>query len=854
MRSQLELYLDDWEQSSHDANTVGASNHSIVGADFKPVASCSSAMRIAYVVCHCVEGIVARVVCIVLRAVLSDTLHVATQSRLRSVSSRNIGVAETKSLCMTLVTSCDSPWQRCCIMCVLLLYYCCCCLAYRTLERRMSSMVYRYCHQSLWAMLFLYLLVPMLMGTMINAQIQRMLDKSTSCVAMATHLLSSIKRMQLVNMGGVISQPSPPIAQLESKLLSTMAGDGGNRGLLSCKAVRRGLYVALNLLTEQALCWSQDMQTVVINVNRSLQRSGIDAPDVSLLLHRSTMDEMGATDTPSLVELQHSVEAALDGYLSMLPSKLTIMLSRCYSLCNCGHVDLHGTGTHRDSYGALEGPLSQIYCRITLFIGMLSLLLRLPFYLHSMTKIMDDFEHDCCELGKLFAVDRSGGLYGGVGGGGGGGIVGTKSNCHCYHGHEYINMRRRLSCIRSAFDTISHRIWLAEELLCDPSVVEYWLSDRLSGHDDEEHRKSLQVLSDALSKLSGYSYNMREEGSAAGDVSILYLDSVELQLNSLPTMVDYKELFSHVELLQQAIAQCSNCSSESSDQSSLHACPTHPVVVHGDDLTASSSSMEARSTSSAGDSCLLESSVYSAEDDFGTTGLVSLSSSCATAAADGGVLDIYVTTIPSQTDRLAIGDRSEVAATTARSNDRSQRLFMTELRNRLHRIVPCVPNSDNSSTDRSGGASAAAATSDDFHRTSSFPTRYRIERVNELRLSDRVDAHDALEVRRVTTEVTRPSSLTAPPPSDALSDAFRCSSGSLRHDDSNSNYSSNMIRIGSLMVPRDQSEQYALQATTTTGRSALSESMTREITAGGNLFAALSARREAEVIAGDVDS
>ena len=65
-----------------------------------------------------------------------------------------------------------------------------------------------------------------------------------------------------------------------------------------------------------------------------------------------------------------------------------------------------------------------------------------------------------------------------------------------------------------------------------------------------------------------------------------------------------------------------------------------------------------------------------------------------------------------------------------------------------------------------------------------------------------------------------------------------------------------MIRIGSLMVPRDQSEQYALQTTTTitTGRSELSESMKREIIAESNLFAALTARREAEVIAGDFDA
>ena len=37
---------------------------------------------------------------------------------------------------------------------------------------------------------------------------------------MVSHLLKCIKRLQLINMGGVISQPSPPIAQLESKLLS----------------------------------------------------------------------------------------------------------------------------------------------------------------------------------------------------------------------------------------------------------------------------------------------------------------------------------------------------------------------------------------------------------------------------------------------------------------------------------------------------------------------------------------------------------------------------------------------------------------------------------------------------------
>jgi hypothetical protein len=442
-----------------------------------------------------------------------------------------------------------------------------------------------------------------------------------------------------------------------------------------------------------------------------------------------------------------------------------------------------------------------------------------------MTKIMDSFQHDCCELGKQIAVDCSGGQH----------DVSTedKSLRYC-HGHEYISMRRKLSCIRSALDTISHRIWLAEEVLCDPSVVEYWLSDRLSGRDVEEHRMSLQVLCDAMSKLSGCT---REGGSAAGDAST-HLKSIELQLNSLPAIADYKELFGHVELLQQAIAQCSSCPSENSDKlsdhSSSHHAPIHPVVtVHDDYVTGDKTTA---SSSAIGDLCMLESSgVQPTEDDFGaTTGSVWLSP-CADADRSGGVLDIYVTTIPSQTDRLSIGDRSDIAATktNARSNT-SQRLFMTELRDRLHRIDSC-------SADRSGAAPSNA----------SFPTRYCLERVTELRLSDGGDVHDALEVRWVKTDVTR-ASLVAPP-SNTLTDSFRCSNSSLRHDDS-----CNMVRIGSLMVPRDQSEHYALRTnsttTITTGRSELSESMTREITAGSNLFAALSARREAEVIAGDFDA
>lgn len=832
-RSQLELYLDDWEQSSlpsHDnADAISAAGQSFSSADLKPAASCSTAVR----VCHGIKWFVGHAVCIVLRAVLSDTLHIATHNKLRVVGSRGIEATETKSLCMALFTLCDSPRQRC-ITCVLLLYNCYC-LAYGTLGRGISSIVYLYCHQSLWAMLFLYLLTPILMGTMINAQTQRMLAKSTSCVTMVSHLLKSIKRLQLINMGGVISQPSPPIAQLESKLLSTMAGVGCSRGLLSCRAVRRGLHAALNLLTEQALRCSRDMHTAVVDVNRSLQRSGIDAaelamggidaPDVSLLLYRPTVDGIGATDTPLLVELQRSMEVVLDEYLSVLPSKLILMLSRCYSLCNCA-------GTHHDSYAALEGSLSQVYWRIALFISMLSLLLRLPFYLHSMTKIMDSFEHDCCELGKQIAVDRSGGQH----------DVSTEDKSLRYHGHEYIAMRRKLSCIRSAFDTVSHRIWLAEEVLCDPSVVEYWLSDRLSGRDVEEHRRNLQVLCDTMSKLSG---STREEGSAAGDAS-MHLQSIELQLNSLPAIVDYKELFRHVELLQQAIAQCSSCPSENSDmlsdQSSSHHAPIHPVVtVHNDDDVTVDKT--ASYSSAIGDLCLLESSgVQPTEDDFGAaTGSVWLSP-CADADRSGGVLDIYVTTIPSQMDRPAIGERSEIAATktNTRSNT-SQRLFMTELRNRLHRIDSCP-------TDRSGAAPSNAG-GDDLHRSSSFPTRYCLERVTELRLSNGGDVHDALEVRWVKTDVTR-ASLVAPQ-SNTLSDSFRCSSSSLRHDDS-----CNMIRIGSLMVPRDQSEQYAVQTTTTitTGRSALSESMTREITAGSELFAALSARKEAEVIAGDFDA
>jgi hypothetical protein len=446
-----------------------------------------------------------------------------------------------------------------------------------------------------------------------------------------------------------------------------------------------------------------------------------------------------------------------------------------------------------------------------------------------MTKIMDSFEHDCCELGKQIAVDRSGGQH----------DVSTEDKSLRYHGHEYISMRRKLSCIRSAFDTISHRIWLAEEVLCDPSVVEYWLSDRLSGRDVEEHRRSLQVLCDAMSKLSG---STREGGSAAGDAS-MHLQSIELQLNSLPTIVDYKELFRHVELLQQAIAQCSSCPSENSDmlsdQSSSHHAPIHPVVtVHDDDDVTVD-----KTSSAIGDLCLLESSgVQPTEDDFrAAAGSVWLSP-CANADQSEGVLDIYVTTIPSQTDRSSIRDRSKIAATktNARSNT-SQRLFMTELRDRLHRIDSC-------STDRSGVAPSNAG-GDDLNRSSSFPIRYCLERVTELRLSDGGDVHDALEVRWVKTDMTR-ASLVAPQ-SNTLSDSFHCSSSSLRHDDS-----CNMIRIGSLMVPRDQSEQYTRQTTTTisTGRSALSESMRREITAESNLFAALSARREAEVIAGDFDA
>lgn len=836
-RSQLDLYLDDCEQSllpHHDnVDAISTAEHSFSSANLKPVASCSTAVR----VCHGIEWFVGHAVFIVLRAVLSDTLHTATHNKLRVVGSKGIEATETKSLCMALFSLCDSPRQRC-ITCVLLLYICYC-LAFGALGRGITSVVYLYCHQSLWAMLFLYLLTPILMGTMINAQTQRMLAKSISCVTMVSHLLKCIKRLQLINMGGVISQPTPPIAQLESKLLSTMAGVGGSRGLLSCRAVRRGLHIALNLLTEQALGCSRDMHTAVVDVNRSLQRSGInaaelamggiDAPDVSLLLYRPTVDGIGATDTPLLVELQHSMEVVLDGYLSLLPSKLILMLSRCYSLCNCAQMNLHDTGTHHDSYAALEGSLSQVYWRIALFISMLSLLLRLPFYLHSMTKIMDSFEHDCCELGKQIAVVRSGGQH----------DVSTVDKSLRYHGHEYISMRRKLSCIRSAFDTISHRIWLAEEVLCDPSVVEYWLSDHLSGRDVEEHRRSLQVLCDAMSKLSG---STREGGSAAGDAS-MHLQSIELQLNSLPAIVDYKELFRHVELLQQAIAQCSSCPSENSDilsdQSSSHHTPIHPVVtVHDDDDVTVD-----KTSSSFGDLCLLESSgVQPTEDDFeAAAGSVSLSP-CADTDQSGGVLDIYVTTIPSQTDQPSIRDRSEIAATktNARSNT-SQRLFMTELRDRLHRIDSC-------STDRSGAASSNTG-GDDLNRSSSFPTRYCLERVTELRLSDGGDVHDALEVRWVKTDVTR-ASLVAPQ-SNALSDSFHCSSSSLRHDDS-----CNMVRIGSLMVPRDQSEQYALHTTTTitTGRSVLSESMTREIIAESNLFAALSARREAEVIAGDFDA
>jgi hypothetical protein len=366
------------------------------------------------------------------------------------------------------------------------------------------------CWRRMWAVLVVQLLVyPIVVGCSHAWLLQQLQVASKLSQQRTGRLISVIKRVQLVYMGGVLSHPLPPVAKLESKWADCARSDGTNsrsyyhNDMLSAKVMRSELCAAMTALQSH------------ISEDPSLR----------------SYEEHSVPTLLVLNQLQHELfEVKLPAAIATLDT-----LNKSSKSCSTNEE-----ATLVDNLATIcTSYLCAVYNQVHALWRAYTLWSQVRCYVQRCDAIAGPF---------TLALDDAGASSGAVAAHS---SVTQPAEEHSYS-ESYCGLRRKLGRMRNAYEQITLQLCLAEAQLARTEVVQLSaVSDHAVQHSDPMAlSQQAHCIRQAGTLLCGGGANCDSTTVSVEEA----LTELEASLSTLPTVSDFSVLLQHMHELADCLA------------------------------------------------------------------------------------------------------------------------------------------------------------------------------------------------------------------------------------------------------------------------------------------------------------
>jgi hypothetical protein len=711
-------------------------------------------------------------------------------------------------------------------------------LAYAASAIRVYSIIQWLLYRLALLLFLLAIVVPVTLGVvqcaiMVNLQRQQVKAKHASL-----QLMPIIKRIQLVSMGGTISQPMPPVTKLESKhLLSCERGgiDQAASALLTAKEMRC-------MLGRSLLCSMHSIRQL-----NALSEHCIDAAAVAELEDRRTVLEQSLVHhVPTLATLEEAIRCVfqLDTGALQLPWTATYAHSSVESRASDGSICDETQLVAAAQWQRLRAVVAHLWCTYQLWCA------------------YSELTRACHSIGGPLIITtpsqpgaaaqkEDGAVAAQIGNDHGIPLSGRNSYCDLY-----LTIRKDLSRLRGSYEQVVLQLYLAEQQLSQADALFYILPDSAqldaaatSATAVEAGQRRVQALLRAVSALSGAGVTSGDANSCASDLPDLCAAAsadIACTINALPTAMEYENVLSNIAELALATASRTTPAQRRAD-ALLQGSGANPSLA----LLEREGPVYHRTVPSS--DMAIEQQQYGdyapGEEEAAVPGVHALSTAMSSSS---NVIDVYTTTIPhrSQTkvgrDKLSAQEQADQeAATRGRASARS---LLRELNQHL-RLMRTAQVRGEGSGEGGGDAGSAAA--------GLATARVLMERVREL---VSVGLEDGAEDGPVGVQMTTTLSAAADLEEGSL--AVESTEG---EDPASSagGREAPLVQVGTLLLTEDELQRtnIAQSAEQVRQQQAMRAAFMSEVTqtqqgcgGGRTAFAAALAGRRVEATFGDDDS
>jgi hypothetical protein len=488
---------------------------------------------------------------------------------------------------------------------------------------------------------FLLLIYPMVAGCCHAWLLQQLQVASKLSQQRTGRLISVIKRVQLVYMGGMLSHPMPPVAKLESKWVDCARSDGTNsrnyyhNDMLSAKEMRSDLCAAMTALQS--------------HINEDPSLGSYEAQNVPSLLELNQLQhELFEVRLPAAIA---TLDTLNNKSISAITTEDATLVDNLLTIC-ASHLR------------AVYGQVRKLWWAYTLWSQLKCYVQRCDAIAGPFTLALDD----AGALGDAVTPHSS---------------VTQPAEEHSYS-ESYCGLRRKLGRMRNAYEQITLQLCLAEAQLARTEVVQLSVvSDHAVQHSDPMAlSQQAQCTRQAGTLLCG--------GGASCDATTVSIEEALTELESslltLPTVAEFAELLQHMHEL----ADCLATATSPAERRRMAVETTSMEPSGGNRLESQLSSAKAPTVD-----CLRSAEgADGSAGEFGDKIEDSASSPLDSAVPiqeGGAVIDVYTTVVP----RVAVeGRRTTPAEALNGSGERSTaRSVLKELHQHLRLLRAPVGSS-----------------------------------------------------------------------------------------------------------------------------------------------------------------